>query len=188
MPNPKSYAGIGSRQTPANIREVMEQLAEKLARRGLTLRSGGADGADKAFEKGCDRVQGAKIIFTANNWYFRNERNETDARYYLSKRWEEAETITSQYHPSWQYLKPFSKKLHTRNCFQILGLSLNEPASFVLCWTPDGAKTESDTSHATGGTGQAIRVAHAYGVKVYNLANDDDLRLAQQWLTEPAKC
>jgi len=48
------YAGIGSRSTPDNVLGIMEKLGIVLAKKGFILRSGGADGADKAFEKGCD--------------------------------------------------------------------------------------------------------------------------------------
>jgi hypothetical protein len=65
----------------------------------------------------------------------------------------------------------------------MLGISLLEPAKFVLCWTPDGARTAADTSQTTGGTGQAIRVADSYGIRVYNLAVPKDLELAQSWLS-----
>lgn len=48
----KYYAGIGSRNTPADILDLMTHLARRLDSRGYTLRSGGADGADAAFERG----------------------------------------------------------------------------------------------------------------------------------------
>lgn len=64
----------------------------------------------------------------------------------------------------------------------MLGISLQKPADFVICWTPDGARTAAETSQETGGTGQAIRVASAYGVKVYNLAVKEDFELAKNWL------
>lgn len=57
------YAGIGSRETPKSILEFFEYLGELLAKKGFTLRSGAAKGADSAFEKGCDRVSGLKEIF-----------------------------------------------------------------------------------------------------------------------------
>jgi len=40
-----NYSGIGSRETPDDILELMKAVAYKLAGRGYTLRSGGADGA-----------------------------------------------------------------------------------------------------------------------------------------------
>ena len=39
----------------------------------------------------------------------------------------------------------------------------------MLCWTPDGAETE--TGYNTGGTGQAIRLAIQQGIPVINMFN-----------------
>ena len=47
----KPYTGIGSRETPNDILTLMSKLATTLERQGYVLRSGGADGADKAFAK-----------------------------------------------------------------------------------------------------------------------------------------
>ena len=40
----KFYSGIGSRETPQDIMELMTSIAAQLARQHWTLRSGGADG------------------------------------------------------------------------------------------------------------------------------------------------
>ena len=45
-----TYAGIGSRETPAEIQAQMNEVAKELEAAGYTLRSGNAEGADKAFE------------------------------------------------------------------------------------------------------------------------------------------
>ena len=55
----KYYAGIGSRSTPEDVLDRMYKLAILLAKRSYTLRSGGANGADTAFEKGCTIVNGS---------------------------------------------------------------------------------------------------------------------------------
>jgi predicted Rossmann fold nucleotide-binding protein DprA/Smf involved in DNA uptake len=47
-----SYAGIGSRKTPWDICNTMVYLARALRRKGYTLRSGHAKGADQSFEMG----------------------------------------------------------------------------------------------------------------------------------------
>ena len=57
------YAGIGSRETPPDILLKMVKIGCHLAKMGWTLRSGGAPGADSAFEKGCDLGGGDKQIF-----------------------------------------------------------------------------------------------------------------------------
>ena len=51
-PNSKTmtYAGIGSRETPVGIMELMNKAAKWLEGKGYTLQSGNAIGADRAFE------------------------------------------------------------------------------------------------------------------------------------------
>ena len=58
------YAGIGSRNTPENIQDIITKLATKLESLGLVLRSGGDVGAESAFELGVLR-RGNKEIYHA---------------------------------------------------------------------------------------------------------------------------
>lgn len=59
---PSAYAGIGSRETPPDVLDLMTRAARWLAQRGWTLRSGAAQGADSAFEVGVrERSRGAEI-------------------------------------------------------------------------------------------------------------------------------
>jgi hypothetical protein len=46
------YAGIGSRETPQATLDLMNLIGFTLAQKGHSLRSGGAKGADSAFEAG----------------------------------------------------------------------------------------------------------------------------------------
>lgn len=50
------YTGIGSRETPQEIQNLMFKIAQKLDSKYI-LRSGGADGADLAFEKGSSKKE-----------------------------------------------------------------------------------------------------------------------------------
>lgn len=81
--------------------------------------------------------------------------------------------LAAEVHPKWQSLTSAVKKLHARNCSQILGMDLKTPSKFVLAWTPDGAETEKQCSARTGGTGTAIKLASRNGIPVFNMANDD---------------
>lgn len=156
----KYYAGIGSRETPEHIQILMTAIAKKLNSMGYILRSGGALGADQAFEFGAT----SKQIFYANDVPLASEAFE----------------YVDRYHPYAHSLKPYTRKLMARNTFQILGYNLKDPVNFVLCWTRDGAETE--TSSKTGGTGQAIRIAIAHDIKVFNLKNEDTLERWEKWL------
>ena len=46
------YTGVGNRDTPHEYLEKMTVLASLLEKEGCILRSGGAEGADTAFENG----------------------------------------------------------------------------------------------------------------------------------------
>lgn len=157
----KFYTGVGSRKTPQHILKIMQQVAEKLSSDGWILRSGGAVGADSAFESGaCDR-----------------------AKIYLAKHaTPEAEAIAKKFHPAWNRCSQFARRLHARNAFQVLGDDLKSPSSFLICWTPDGAVNHSQRSIRTGGTGTAISIASAYRVKVFNLARADHLEKIKKFL------
>ena len=137
------YAGIGSRETPPDICAKMSNAAMRLGLLGWGLRSGLAPGADQAFAAGCDIVGGKKIV-----------RCITDS--------EAAKSHAAHFHPNWDACSEHVKGLHARNSLIMLGDWLDDPVKFVVCWTPSGL--------ARGGTGQALRIAAAYDIPVFNLA------------------
>jgi len=169
------YTGIGSRNTPGNLDNFTELSPLSLLRRwgyllaklNFTLRSGAADGADFAFENGCDLAEGDKEIYLP--WEHFNGSN-SDLFYIPPEAFEIAGEI---YGAKWKYQKPATKKFMARNMMQVMGLGLDEPSLFVLCWTPDGCTTKEERTHKTGGTGQAIAYASELGIPVFNLNKDN---------------
>lgn len=169
---PGAYAGIGSRSSPADVLDLMGQIATKLGCMGWRLRSGGASGADSAFER---RAFGADIFLP---WPGFNDRRDGA----LNSPSPRAFEIAAWFHPGWAHLGRGSQALHARNVHQVLGADCKSPAAFVLCWTPDGAVEK--TTSKTGGTGQAIRIANAYGVRVWNLQREEHRREWSEWIGE----
>lgn len=159
----KYYTGVGARKTPKNILKLMTCIAYLLEQQGYILRSGGADGADKAFEAGIKNPKDKQI-------------------YYANQATPEAMKIAAQYHPAWNRCSSYAKKLHGRNAFQVLGSDLNTPSKFLICWTPDGCTHHADRIINTGGTGTAISIADAYGVKIYNLQRSDHYDTMFNWV------
>jgi hypothetical protein len=51
---------------------------------------------------------------------------------------------------------------------------------FVICWTPNGST--NGLQRDTGGTGQALRIAAAHGVEIFNLARPDHERRVRSLL------
>jgi hypothetical protein len=141
----KYYAGIGSRATPDNIQTDMTNIASILADNGYILRSGGALGADRAFENGA----------------------KNRAEIFLPRADSPAWTLvfTQHFHPNPSALSDKAWMLMNRNAMQILGRDGDTPVDFIICWTRDGK--------ASGGTGQALRIAADFGITVYNMFNND---------------
>lgn len=159
------YTGVGSRETPPDVMAIMRALAAALARAGWTLRSGGAPGADTAFEDGAKDVKGLMEIYLGWKGF-----NGNDSPLFISK--PEAMEIAKTAHPAWGVLSDAARKLHSRNVFQVLGFSLDKPAKMTICWTPDGCESEKTRRRTSGGTATAIVLAERYKVPVFNLKNE----------------
>jgi hypothetical protein len=117
----------------------MTTIARQLSELGWVLRSGGAVGADTAFEDGAKE----KEIYRAS-----------DAT-------EEALRLAARLHPAWNRCTDHARRLLARNTFQVLGRDLRTPSKTVICWTVDGKDT--------GGTAIAIRIAQENAIPVFNL-------------------
>ena len=152
------YAGIGSRETPVDVLELMTRFARAAAADGWVLRSGRALGADQAFEKGAGEP--AEIFLP---WADFAPKWVSVARYVQPIPKPKAYEVSARHHPAWRHLGDGVRALHARNAHQILGRELDSPVGFVLCWTP-GAKV-------IGGTAQALRIAAAYDIPIHNLAD-----------------
>lgn len=163
----KIYTGIGSRNTPPDILDIMFELAAKLASEGYVLRSGGAQGADDAFEQGA--VTGG---------------SPTDI-FYAYDATPDAMAMAAKYHPAWGVCNSYAQKLHGRNSFQVLGRDLQTPFSFIVCWTPDGCIAHADRSRKTGGTDTAISIAAEHGIPIFNLQRPEHLDRILKYLAEP---
>lgn len=155
----KYYAGIGARNTPEDVLERMTKLARILEALGYVLRSGGAEGADKAFEKPIkDRVHRKEIFLASDSLPL----------------W--TNVFTDMFHPNPKALKEYPRKLMNRNALQILGRDGNTPADFVVCWTKDGK--------ASGGTGHALRIAKYFDIPVFNFYSEAEIDRLKQLIRE----
>ena len=168
--NHKFYTGVGSRDTPDEILTLMTVIARKAYSEGLWLWSGGAEGADTAFEQGAGDH---KQIFLP--WPgFGRKHGRIPHINDVPGPTEEAEAMAPLHHPAWDKCNESGRLLHSRNCHQVLGLSLKCRTSGLICWTRRGK--------IVGGTGQALRIATDYSVPVLNLAIPKDLDEVLRWL------
>lgn len=175
--------GIGSRETPPADLALMTKIAKAIEVRGGKGRSGGAGGADLAFERGFANPENIAVYLPWKG-FLPKDMTEDDVTAYLGRKRPSAGPgapvlmsgavegrameMAAHYHPAWDRCSQGAKRLHTRNMPQVLGENLDQKATLVVAWTIDGK--------ATGGTGQALRIAADLGIPVANLKNQDERR------------
>jgi len=174
-----TYAGIGSRETPANVLSQMTELAKELERR-YTLNTGKTFPATESYDKkvyderkkeseklsklhgnqvGLDE-EGADRAFSAGT----SKKNLFGVTGVIGNR---EMKVMEEIHPNPSALKSGGKKLMARNTNQIFGENLDTPVDFVLFY----AEETSNPLRPKGGTGQAVEMARRKGIPTINMAN-----------------
>ena len=161
-PRKKLFAGFGARATPDHILDIMYKASLYLGKEGYKLRSGGAPGADTAFEEAY--ISLFHDVYTNS---LDGIPNITEI-YYKEDATLQAIEVASRFHPAWNRCSKAVRQLHGRNAMILLGSNLNTPVNFGICWTKDGK--------ATGGTGLGIRIANAYNIPIFNLHDPETLK------------
>ena len=150
-------AGIGSRKTPLEIARLMTSAAAWMSSQNWRLRSGGATGADSAWESGW---KGSGEIFLPFDGFNGKNVGERGGLQYIVPDFNaDLIRLAARIHPNWAACNPLARKLHARNGCQVLGQDLKSPASAIICWTVNGG----------GGTAQALRIARANGIPILDL-------------------
>jgi len=170
------YTGIGSRSVPSDVFSVMRRFAYMVSELQWVLRSGGANGADSAFEQGCrDHAESIGCTPAMNiylPWEGFNGRTTKDGNFPcyhvgVSSEEDRAMKLAAKHHPAWDRCSRMAKQFHARNCFQILGLDLESETDIVVCWTPEGKRG--------GGTGQALRLAESLDIPIIDLGEEYEM-------------
>lgn len=187
--------GIGSRETPPADMRLLTMIAKKAEERGMRGRSGGAGGADLAFEKGFSDPRNIDVIVPWRG-FLPQGMSEADVTAYLGRERPkagpgapvmfqgqyaaQAEKLAEKYHPAWDKCSRGARALHSRNMGQVLGMQLDSKTDVVIAWTVDGK--------ATGGTGQAIRIAADLDIPIANLKNPAERKVVLEvlGLADPA--
>lgn len=164
------YTGIGNRDITLSTAQTIADVATLLDTEDFVLRTGCARGSD---------------------YYFRTSSHNCEvydvAACQSYENYKEAIEIAKMFHPYYKSLDSSSKKLHNRTSYQLLGRYLTEPSDFVLCYTRDGCENGIQTTKATGGSGQALRIACHYNIPVFNIRNNGWLVRLEEFITNKKK-
>lgn len=152
------YTGIGSRSTPRPVLDTMVAIAHYLGDRGYTLRSGGAAGADTAFQYGAF-IRPFEEYRLFGRWtinYHPQPRISRELR-------DQAEAIAKRLTPYWDRIPENKRPYLARNPFQVTGATLDSPSAFVLYWAPER------NGEPQGGTRTAVMYARELDIPTFNL-------------------
>lgn len=171
------YTGVGSRETPIEICNLMTKIASKLEQKSnnnYILRSGRAIGADKAFEKGIKNAKN-KCIYTIENFDFSPENYEMCKSEILSVL--DSNLKFDNYGKNAQILI-------LRDVNQVLGSRKTclEKSKFLICWTKH-VNYYAKPPNACGGTRFAVRIALKHGIPVFNLLIKEDRERIEKFLS-----
>lgn len=158
------YAGIGARETPDHILNIMHRYAACVASKYI-CNTGACKGADQAFATGALDGDGEVQLFipwSTYEQYWIARHKFSNVTVYDPNIHIEATASVVKYHPAATNLSSAVTALHARNY-----LILNN-VSWVVCWTAGGA--------IVGGTGQALRMCYDKDIPVWNLGNSDTFR------------
>lgn len=188
------YAGVGSRETPADVCELMEQVSLASYAAGFALSSGDAQGADRAFYAGAVKSPhfkrlGCRIFLSANCVRGRYA-NPAEGFYNatLDPTWDIALQMATEARGSMHGLESWGIALHTRNVYQIHGQLLRYPVKALIYW----AKPIGKGLLVKGGTNTAVALALKSNIPTFNLYKDTDRLKAEtmvsRYLMEKVQC
>ncbi len=159
-------ACIGSRDLTTAQLGLCEKLGEWVVRCGHILDTGNAPGADQAFARGANQVR-PDLVRLHLPWYNfeRQAIHDDNAVYTVDALSEEQLLLHTQnaekFHPAWGRLSQGARKLMVRNGMIMMPLP--------LCFHVDMCLALPSNKQGRGGTGQGMRIAEHFGVKLVDL-------------------
>jgi hypothetical protein len=152
---------FGSRDCPADVLEIVEKIAGFFAKKGWTLRTGGAIGCDEAGRIGFVNAGKENNIELYLPWQGYN--NHYNGILHTPENWK----LASEYVGHWDTLKLNHKIFHARNIAMFMGPDNKSPSDLAVCWTPEGEKV--------GGSATGIAVCEKNNIKLFNLGDKKSL-------------
>ena len=166
---PQAYAGIGNESAPEYVLLLFEAAARYFAREGWILRTGGTPGPCLTLEAGAGEAGGAAKVFVPWEGFRGRSFKEEQVHPWTSASW----TAAAANYPEWNRERDSPRKLLACAAAQVLGASTNDPASFLLTWTPCGATTPEEVLPSTGPGAAAVHIASAASVPIINVQRDE---------------
>lgn len=159
------------REYPAEIKEKIYHLINKLLARKITVR---INGDDPEFY---NRVK--TLSDTHIEWYIPWKGfNDIETKHYFNTA--TAKQTAELNFTGWEKLPDPVKSMLARNVRMIFGDKNNSICLCVILWTKDGASKLSEITRETGKNSFTIKLASSYGFPVINLAKEKSMSILEK--------
>ena len=192
-----SYTGVGSRETPPDVLILMRRIGYVMAMKGISLRTGEADGADHAFYKGvidANDIHGVKFkneVFVAGGpkeYHYVNDIVNIFSSDLMSTAPIQGFRETAvRIRGSWDNLSYFGAMCHIRSVAQVLGVDGNSPSRGMICWAKPvnpSKMTDTQIQYVEGVTNTAYCTAILHNIPVYNLHELEHRVYFEDWVNQ----
>jgi hypothetical protein len=158
----KPYAATGNKEMPESFKPQVQRIGRNLEKAGYILRTGGMEGLEDVIEKSVTKLElhlpfkdfdGKQSKFTYTSDFVKG--------------------VAKMFHTSFDTLKPVVQTFLAKNVRLVLGKEGKSPAMFLIVWTEDGTEKAIEKTFKTGNSGNAIAIADAIGIPVFNLVRPD---------------
>jgi hypothetical protein len=169
------YTGIGGRDTPLEVRQLMTEVAMHLRHWGFTLRTGTSSAADKAFEVGAGDLK--EIYVPWKGW---NEKTGITSLSVASSRlahyvWLQRQSFGTAVE-NWGNVHPGTQALLAKSMCMVMGQHITVPSDALICWTPN--------AQIVGISAHPITLATIVNIPVFNLAEPETEDVIKEMLRE----
>jgi hypothetical protein len=173
------YTGVGSREQFSELMDKMTAVANYLSDNNFILRSGGAGGADTAFQSGASPHK-TEIWIPWSSFKPKNIKGQykvlTDDKFKIAREYILGNNII----PWFDRMKQGAQKLHARNYYQVFGDN-NMPSEFLLYSAP------VINGEVKGGTRTAVEIAKLENIPVFNISKSDELNKFRSFISAVVK-
>lgn len=157
---------FGSRDCPPEALENIGKIAEFFAKKGWTLRTGGAKGVDNQALVNFRKTANSKVeLYLPWQGY----EGHYNGILHSPENWK----LASEYVGHWDNLKLNHKIFHARNIGILLGSDNKSPSDLAVCWTPEGEKV--------GGSATGVVVCEKEGILLFNIGSKTGLTKLRKW-------
>lgn len=192
--NQVTFGCVGSRETNVDVCEWMRAVCRLLLRLMCKGYSGGAEGPDDALCKAVadilesegNTARGYELAAIFIGWYKFNGWIPGDLDGAIldgskQAKHHDATKLARAAHPNFDGMKPGGQTLHTRNCYQILTETLNNPIGFLMF---SATRYDSTGIMPLGGTSTAWKIATALEVPTFDCGKSSDRQALLEYISE----